>query len=1016
MFNKPNPRQKFFDMEQDVLGFWKKEKIFEKSIETKDENNRYTFVDGPPFVTGMPHYGSLLSSITKDPVTRYWTMRGKRIRRVWGWDCHGLPIEAKVNEKFNLKSRADVEEFGIDNYVRECRKHVEEVTGQWEWYIDAIGRWVDMENAYYTMNPEFNESVIWVFKQMYEKGFIYKGKRVSLFSTDTATPVSEFEVAESNNYQEIEDLSIFVKFRLKDSAKLKLPEKDTFLVAWTTTPWTIPSNFALAVNPKATYVAVEFEGQILIIAKDRLEYVFKGKQDEFPKLGEFKGTDLSGLSYEPIYDFYVDQSNENDYKVYEFNGVTTEDGTGVLHVAPGFGAEDYMLGEKYGLSGFQDIDDEGKLLVGDWKGIYLRDANESIRDNLKEKGNLLRSAMYKHRVPLFRGDNPLIYKAQDSYYVDIQRVKDRMLDLNSTINWVPEHFKEGRMAEVIKSAPDWGISRTRYWATIMPIWVNDEGEELVMGSIEEMSKYNSDIKKKKNKKGKEVWFFGDDEVKLHRDICDKIVLTKDGKEYRRIPDVVDNWLDSGSVPIAEWHYPFENKEIFENNFPADYIAEYVGQIRAWFNVLLRVSTIVFDKVPFKNVIVTGNMAGTDGRKMSKSFKNYPDPKATIENYGGDALRLYFLSSPLLVGEDINFNEKELKLQIQETTLPLWNIYTYLTTYANMHNWKPNEQLAYNNRNVTADSHPWDHIPFDDIENNLDAWILLKLQKTIKEVNENMENYQVPKSIKPIKDLIAETSKWYIRSNRDRFADGDERALEVLYYVLVETLKLIAPFTPFISEHIYREIVFGEMENKEESIHLCDYPVADSAFIDQYSQIEVEMEVLRKIVEFGHNLRVENGQKVRQPLSVMYVHLTNTDLGNLSEWMKELLMSELNLKSVEEKADIPDGENIKTIKDDTLGILVGLNIEITEELKKEGATRELTRNIQSERKNMKLNMNDSISIKFETQSDFVRSLMNMDNSDFTRSVKAKSISEEPVGENSMTAKVADEEVKFVIEKV
>lgn len=1011
MFNKPNPRQNFFDMEQDVLKFWKAEKIFQKSIETKDENNRYTFVDGPPFVTGMPHYGSLLSSITKDPVTRYWTMRGKKIRRVWGWDCHGLPIEAKVNEKFNLKTRKDVEEFGIDNYVRECRKYVEEVTGQWEWYVDAIGRWVDMENAYYTMNPEFNESVIWVFKQMYDKGFVYKGKRVSLFSTDTATPVSEFEVAESNNYQEIADLSIFVKFKLADSTKLNLPQKDTFLVAWTTTPWTIPSNFALAVNPKAEYTAVEFEDQLLIVAKERLEYVFKGKQNEFPQHGSFKGKDLAGLKYEPVYDFYVDQTTENDYTVYEYDGVTTEDGTGILHLAPGFGAEDYMLGEKYGISGHQDIDDEGNLLVGPWTGTYLRDAAEPIRDHLKEKGNLLRSEKYKHRVPLFRGENPLIYKAQDSYYVNIEKVKDRMLEINNTINWIPDHFKEGRMAEVIKSAPDWGISRTRYWATIMPVWRSEDGDEIVMGSIEEMSKYNNDVKKKDG-----VWYFKDEKVMLHRDVCDKIILTKDGKEYKRIPDVLDGWLDSGSVPIAEWHYPFENKEIFEDNFPADFIAEYVGQIRAWFNVLIRVSTIVFDKAPFKNVIVTGNMAGTDGRKMSKSFKNYPDPKETIETYGGDALRLYFLSSPLLVGGDVSFSEKDLKLQIQEVTLPLWNIYSYLTTYANMHNWQPNEELVYNNRNVTEDSHPWDHIPFDDIENNLDAWILLKLQQTIKEVNENMEAYQVPKAIKPIKDLISELSKWYIRSNRDRFAEGDQMALNVLYYTLVEILKLIAPFTPFVAEHIYRELVFGELENQEESIHLCDYPIYDAAFIDQYSQIEVEMEILRKIVEFGHNLRVENGQKVRQPLSVMYVHLTNPELGALSEWMKELLMNELNIKSIEEKADLPEGEFIKKIGDDTLGILVALDVELTDELKKEGALRELTRNIQSERKKMKLQMNDSINIKFSTESDFIKSLMNMDNTDFVKSIRVKNIFEESVEEKSTSAKVFGEEVKFVIEKV
>ncbi len=1009
MFNKPNPRQNFFDLEQEVLKFWKENKIFEKSIESKDEDNRYTFVDGPPFVTGMPHYGSLLSSITKDPVTRYWAMRGKKIRRVWGWDCHGLPIEAKVNEKFNLKSRADVEEFGIDNYVKECRKHVEEVTSQWEWYIDSVGRWVDMENAYYTMNPEFNESVIWVFKQMHEKGFVYKGKRVSLFSTDTATPVSEFEVAESNNYQDVDDLSIFVKFKLKKPEKIKGSE-NTFIVAWTTTPWTIPSNFALAVNPKEDYVVIEHEEGNLVVAKKRLEYIFGDDHKNLTIKNEIKGKDLEGLEYEPVYDYFVKDTTDNDFKVYLYEGVTTDDGTGVLHVAPGFGAEDFELGEKFKLSDHQDIDDEGNLTVGEFKGTYLRDAAEPIKEDLKKKGNLLKSEIYRHRLPFFRGDNPLIYKAQDSYFVNINKVKDRMLEVNKDINWIPDHFQEGRMAEVIKNAPDWGISRTRYWATIMPIWRSEDGDEIVVGSIEEMSEYNDQIKEKDG-----VWYFGDERVMLHRDVCDKIVLTKDGKEYHRIPDVLDNWLDSGSVPVAEWHYPFENKEIFENNFPADYIAEYVGQIRAWFNVLIRVSTIVFDKAPFKNVIVTGNMAGTDGRKMSKSFKNYPDPKQTIEKYGGDALRLYFLGSPLLVGEDINFNEKDLKLQVQEITLPLWNIYSYLTTYANMHNWQPTEDLAYNKRNVTGDSHPWDHIPFDDIENNLDEWILVKLQKTIKEVNENMESYIVPKALKPISDLISETSKWYIRSNRDRFGAGDHRALEVLYYVLVETLKLLAPFAPFITDHIYREIIFGELQDKEESIHLTDFPTHDQKFIEEYTKIETEMSLIRKIVEFGHNLRVENGQKVRQPLSELYVHSTNEDLGALTGWMKELIQKELNVKEAMEKFEFEESETVKVIGDTTLGIQVGLNLEINDELRMEGALRELTRNIQAARKKMKLQMNDQINLQYSTDSEFLKNLFITLNNDLSQSVKAKSIKESELDEEALKAKIGDEEISFKITK-
>lgn len=475
-------RCNFPKLEDEIIEFWKKGEIFEKSVDCRDEDSRYSFVDGPPFVSGTPHPGTLAVSIIKDVIPRYWTMKGKKVRRVFGWDCHGLPIEERVNEELGIKVREQIEdEIGVEKYVQECRSYVERNIADWTWYIDKVGRWVDLENAYRTMDPEFNQSVIWAFKQFHEKRLVYKGKRVSLFSTDTSTPVSEFEVAmDSDNYRDTDDLSIFVKFKLLNCKF----GQDVFVVAWTTTPWTIPSNFALAVHPNYEYYLVEFAGEKLIIAKERLEYTF-GKE-EFKILEKFKGSELEGVEYEPAFDFFVSEKSKNDFKIYLYEGVTLEEGTGILHVAPAFGAEDHELGLKHGISGIADIDEKGFLTVGNFKGKYIRDANEEIVEEMKKSGCLLRSEIYTHRLPYYRGKNPLIYMAQDSYLIDIQSIKDKMLKLNEKVNWYPPHYKEKRFANTIKNSPDWNISRTRYWATIMPIWEAEDGDQIVVGSFDEI--------------------------------------------------------------------------------------------------------------------------------------------------------------------------------------------------------------------------------------------------------------------------------------------------------------------------------------------------------------------------------------------------------------------------------------------------------------------------------------------------------------------------------------------------
>jgi isoleucyl-tRNA synthetase len=962
--NQPN----FPQLEDKVTKFWKENSIFQKSVATKPETDPYVFVDGPPFVTGTPHYGSLLPSVAKDVIPRYWTMKGKRVRRVWGWDCHGLPVEEKVNKKFGILSSMQLEqEMGVDKYIQECRNWVNSCSNEWKWYIEKIGRWVDMDNAYYTMDTNFMESVIWGFKQIHEKGYIYKGKRVSLYSTDTSTPVSQFEVAmDASNYRDVEDLSIFVKFELNSESKDKiarligeahqqnvLDDKPVYLVAWTTTPWTIPSNFALAVNPKVDYVLVEFSGEYLIVAKPRLEYTFNTTAENIPTengklvrvLSEFKGDILEGIRYKPVYDFFVESTTENDFKVYLYDGVNIEDGTGILHLAPAFGEEDFNLGKKHGITGISDIDEEGKMTVGEWKGIYLRDACDPIAQDLQKCGNLLRSEVYNHRLPFYRGDNPLIYMAQDSYFIDIQRLKEKLLKNAEDINWIPEHIKEGRWMQTIEGSPDWAISRNRYWATIMPIWKSEDGEEIVIGSIEEMTKYTDQIVKEGDK-----YLFEGKPMDLHRDVCDKIILKKDGKEFHRIPEVLDCWMDSGSVPFAEYHYPFENKDLFEKGFPSDYIIEYVGQVRAWFNVLHRISTLVFDKKAFTNVICTGVLAGSDGRKMSKSFGNYPDPKEVLEKIGGEALRLYLMSSAIMVGEDMNWSDEVLNDQVKNVLIPLWNTYKYLTIYADLHNWTP-ENVEFTSNNV------------------LDKWLESYIKKQVLEYSKALEKYNIPESVKLIQPTIDNISAWFIRRSRDRFADGDKNALQTLYAALVTITKAFAPQMPFVTEEIYQNLVRDVIADTKESVHLEDFPMFDESEIDAH--LLGEMEVVREVCTLGQSIRVQNALKVRQPLSQAWVAVEGENSDLRSELL-EIVKEELNVKEV--TFGKPETQSDKLHSNTTGNYTVFMNAEITPELKEEGLYAELKRQVQNLRKTSGLQMSELAKLELQITNDELRMII------------------------------------------
>jgi isoleucyl-tRNA synthetase len=928
-----NPKPNFSSLEDTLIEFWKENDTFRKSVESRPKDKRFSFVDGPPFVTGTPHYASLLVSIPKDIIPRYWTMKGYRVRRIWGWDCHGLPIEERVSKNLNVKDRRDIEErIGVDEYVGECRRYVEKGITDWRWYIEKIGRWVDLDNAYRTMDPEFNESVIWAFKQIWDKGYIYKGKRVSLYSTDASTPVSNFEVAMDDTYEDVEDIAIFVKFKLKsDKFKQYTNGEPVKLVAWTTTAWTIPANFALAVNKEYEYSIVKYKDEYLVVATDRLGYTFG--DDQYEVIKSIEGTELEGLEYEPVYDFYADNATEKDWHVYLSDDVVSDEGTGVLHIAPGFGEVDFNLGKELGLSVVVHIDEAGNMLDEDWKGIYIRDASPLIVEDLKKQEKLLRSENYIHRLPFYRGANPLIYMTQDSYFIDIQKIKPKMLELQKKINWVPATFKK-RFEYVLETSPDWAISRNRYWATIMPVWESEDGEQLVVGSMEEMMEYTDQIEKVEKEEGGVEYRVNGKKMTLHRDVCDQLILKKDGKEFRRVPEVLDCWMDSGSVPFAEHHYPFENKDAFEDAFPADFIVEYTGQIRAWFNVLFRMSVLLFDDIPYKNVVCTGVMFGNDGRKMSKSYQNYSDPKETLEAKGGEALRLYIMSTPIMAGGDISWSDELLDEQIKDILIPLWNTYRYLSLYANIHAWSP-ESTEYTSKD------------------NLDKWMESYMKSISMQYANALEEYNIPASVKLIQPCIDNISQWWIRRSRNRFAEGSSDALQTLYATMVLFAKTFAPQMPFLSEEIYQNLVVkAGIKNHKESVHLEEYPEFSEKEVDK--ELLDKMMIVREICSNGLQAREISKVSLRQPLTKAYVGVDD-------DYVMKIVKEELNLKEVAFSEKPIEAEGIVTVGENEL--YVSLDTNITDELKNEGIVNDFLRKYRDMRKKKGLRMDDMVKVKF-----------------------------------------------------
>ncbi len=869
MLDRVSNKVDFPAMEEEILHFWGDRGIFEASIRQRADAPDYIFYDGPPFATGLPHYGHLLAGTIKDIVPRYWTMRGYRVERRFGWDCHGLPIEALAQEQLGLAGAAAIVERGVDVFNETCRSMVLRYTEEWRKTVTRMGRWVDFDRDYKTMDSTFMETIWWVFKQLWDQGRIYKSHRIMPYSWKLTTPLSNFEAG--SNYQEVQDPAITVRLRVTGGAGVPAGEQGVYLLVWTTTPWTLPGNLAVCAGPEISYAAVRERatGTVYIVAEARLPAVFPNAA-EVEVIGSFPGSALEGWTYEPLFPYFASQPGA--FRVLCDAFVSTEDGTGIVHIAPAYGEDDFRIGKAAGLDLVDPLDAECRFTepVSEYAGQFCKDADKAIIRRLKDEGKIIRHETIVHNYPFCeRTDTPLIYRAIEAWYVRVEDLRDRLVSNNAAVHWVPEHVGRRRFDNWLKEAKDWNISRNRFWGSCIPVWVSEDGKDSIcVGSIRELEELS----------GQRV-------TDLHKHHVDLITFERDGRRYRRTPEVLDCWFESGSMPYAQHHYPFERKGEEACFFPAHFIAEGLDQTRGWFYTLLVLGTALFDCAPYRNVIVNGLILAADGRKMSKRLKNYPDPNHILHTYGADALRLYMIHSPVVRGEDLCFTEDGVKHALRELLIPLWNAYAFFVTYARVDGWSPSR---------AADTPPSRH--------ELDRWILSALDHLAADVTRAMDAYDLQAAIRPFVRFIEDLTNWYIRRSRRRFwkseDDADKAAAyATLYEVLLTFSRIAAPFIPFTSEAIYRNL---RTEDLPESVHLCAFPKPAEGRRDD--RLERQMDAAMAVVGLGRKVRVQHDLKVRQPLSSIHVVCPDADLRASLEEIQGVIAEELNVREVRVSGD------------------------------------------------------------------------------------------------------------------
>ena len=987
MFKPVSNKVAFPQMEENILKVWEANSTFEKSLKRNEGKERYKFYDGPPFATGLPHYGHLLAGTIKDIVPRYQTMRGKYVERRFGWDTHGLPIEALAQDDLGVAGAPEIKALGIDKFNEHCRSKVLRYVSEWRKTVTRMGRWVDFDHDYKTMNPEFMETIWWVFKQLWKQGRVYKSHRIMPYSWKLSTPLSNFEAG--SNYKDVQDPTVTVRtpvvaFGADRISDLKSQISDVggqisklqalkdagttiYLLIWTTTPWTLPENLMMCAGAKIDYVAVrdvtDDKKPIYIMAKARLPHIFK-KEEQYELVAEFKGTELKGTEYEPIFPYFADKKAEGAFRVLNDDYVTTDDGVGIVHIAPAYGEDDFRVCQEAGMHAIVDPLDQACAFtdqVPEYKGRFCKDCDKDIIKRLKAEGKLVHQATIVHSYPFCdRTDTPLIYRAIDAWYVKVEDLHERLAKNNAKVHWTPAYVGEKRFGNWLEEARDWNISRNRFWGSCIPVWINDADPDdmICVGSIKELEELS-----------------GEKVTDLHKHFVDKIVIQKDGKTYHRTPEVLDCWFESGSMPYAQQHYMGEGD--FKDYFPADFIAEGLDQTRGWFYTLMVLGTCLFDQSPYKNVIVNGLVLAEDGKKMSKRLKNYPDPTKMLDTYGADAIRLYMIYSPVVKAESLKFSEKGVQQLMRDLLIPWWNAYSFFVTYANVD--------GFNDAEVV----------YPESDNVLDKWIVSSMETLINDVTAAMDEYDLQRSVRPFVKFVEDLTNWYIRRSRRRFwkstNDGDKlNAYRTLRYVLVQLSKVAAPFTPFIAEEIYTNL---KGASDPESVHLCDFPTANAAARDL--DLEKRMADVQAAVELGRRLRADNDLKVRQPLACL--KLAGGDVKGL----EELIEDELNVKKVEfiadetELCDVTFKANFKTLgkkcgpkmkavaaaiagakkvpfecegftiteedvivtrtpKDDLVvasqgAIVVGLETALTPELIAEGNVREFVSHVQSMRK-------------------------------------------------------------------